>query len=148
MKHIVPLAFKFVAWSVALLSLFAIFDAPLLSILIMTAGTTAIAYIIGDLWILPRFGNFAAAIADVPLAFLLIWFASSALFGSAVYMAYASFFSALAIGAIEAFFHLLMEERVLDEARREQVYRWNEDGSWATEFAEEYENGQGKDGRT
>ncbi|BDG47413.1 MULTISPECIES: YndM family protein [Parageobacillus] len=148
MKHVVPLAFKFIAWSVVLLSIFTIFDAPLLPIFMMTAGTAAVAYIIGDLLILPRFGNLVAAIADVPLAFLLIWFASSALFEPAVYMAYASFFCALAIGAIEAFFHLFMEDRVLDVASKEQAYRWNGDGSWATEFAEEYENDQNKDDRT
>lgn len=148
MKHVVSLALKFVAWSVVLLSIFTIFDAPLLPIFVMTAGTAAVAYIIGDLLILPRFGNLAAAAADMPLAFLLIWLTSSALFGPTVYMAYASFFCALAIGAIEAFFHLLMEERVLDKAGEAQAYQWHGEGSWATEFAEEYENDQDKDGRT
>jgi hypothetical protein len=147
MKHIVPLAIKFIGWSVVLLSIFTIFNAPLLLILIITAGTAVVSYLIGDLFILPRFGNLAAAIADVPLAFLLIWLTSYALIEPTVNMAYASFYCALAIGAIEAFFHLFMENRVLDEARKEQAYRWYDEGRWATEFAEEYENNQDKDDR-
>ncbi|MGG3922565.1 DUF2512 family protein, partial [Geobacillus thermodenitrificans] len=54
-------------------------------------------------------------------------------------MAYAAFFSSLAIGAVEAFFHLYMENHVLEEARREEAYRWYDEGRWATEFAEEQE---------
>ncbi|TXK90739.1 DUF2512 family protein, partial [Parageobacillus sp. SY1] len=79
MKHIVPLAIKFIGWSVVLLSIFAIFNAPPLLVLFMAAGTAVVSYLIGDLFILPRFGNLAAAIADVPLAFLLIWLTSYAL---------------------------------------------------------------------
>jgi hypothetical protein len=148
MKHVVPLALKFIWWSVVLLSIFTIFNAPLLLIFIITAGTAVVSYIIGDLFILPRFGNLVAAIADLPLAFLLIWFTSYALIEPTVNMAYASFFCALAIAAIEALFHLFMENRVLDEARKEQAYRWYDEGRWATEFAEEYENNQDKDDRT
>ncbi|MFB5166408.1 YndM family protein [Parageobacillus toebii] len=146
MKHIVPLAIKFIGWSVVLLSIFAIFNAPPLLVLFMAAGTAVVSYLIGDLFILPRFGNLAAAIADVPLAFLLIWLTSYALIEPTVNMAYASFYCALAIGAIEAFFHLFMENRVLDEERKEQAYRWYDEGRWATEFAEEYD--QEKDDRT
>ncbi|MBB3869082.1 YndM family protein [Parageobacillus toebii NBRC 107807] len=146
MKHIVPLAIKFIGWSVVLLSIFTIFNAPPLLVLFMAAGTAVVSYLIGDLFILPRFGNLAAAIADVPLAFLLIWLTSYALIEPTVNMAYASFYCALAIGAIEAFFHLFMENRVLDEERKEQAYRWYDEGRWATEFAEEYD--QEKDDRT
>ncbi|PDM40632.1 MULTISPECIES: YndM family protein [unclassified Geobacillus] len=146
MKHIVPLAIKFIGWSVVLLSIFAIFNAPPLLVLFMAAGTAVVSYLIGDLFILPRFGNLAAAIADVPLAFLLIWLTSYALIEPTVNMVYASFYCALAIGAIEAFFHLFMENRVLDEERKEQAYRWYDEGRWATEFAKEYD--QEKDDRT
>lgn len=146
MKHIVPLAIKFIGWSVVLLSIFAIFNAPPLLVLFMAAGTAVVSYLIGDLFILPRFGNLAAAIADVPLAFLLIWLTSYALIESTVNMVYASFYCALAIGAIEAFFHLFMENHILEEARKEEKYRWYDEGRWATEFAKEYD--QEKDDRT
>jgi len=146
MKHIVPLAVKFVAWSIVLLSIFAIFNAPPLLVLFIAAGTALVAYIVGDLLILPRFGNFVAVIADLPLSFLLIWLTSYALIEPTINMAYASFFCALAIGAIEAFFHLFMENRILEEAGKEEKYRWYDEGRWATEFAEEYE--QEKDDRT
>jgi hypothetical protein len=146
MKHIVPFVVKFVGWSIVMLSIFAIFNAPPLLVWFMAAGTALASYIVGDLLILPRFGNFVAVIADLLLSFLMIWLASYALIEPTVNMAYASFFCTLAIGAIEAFFHLFMENHILEEARKEQAYRWYDEGRWATEFAEEYE--QEKDDRT
>jgi hypothetical protein len=137
MKHIVPFIVKLAAWSVVLFSMFTIFNAPLSLISLMTVITALVSYVIGDVFILPRVGNFTAAVLDVPLAFLLVWPVSFALIAPSVNMAYAAFFSALAIGAIEAFFHLYMENHVLDEARREEAYRWYDEGRWATEFAEE-----------
>ncbi|MFD2358678.1 YndM family protein [Saccharococcus thermophilus] len=146
MKHIVPYVVKFVGWSIVMLSIFAIFNAPPLLVWFMAAGTALASYIVGDLLILPRFGNFVAVIADLLLSFLLIWLTSYALIEPTMNMAYASFFCTLAIGAIEAFFHLFMENHILEEARKEEAYRWYDDGRWATEFAEEYE--QEKDDRT
>ncbi|AGT32098.1 hypothetical protein M493_09165 [Geobacillus genomosp. 3] len=139
MKHIVPFIVKLAAWSVVLFSMFTIFNAPLSLISLMTIITALVSYMIGDVFILPRVGNFTAAVLDVPLSFLLVWAVSFALIAPTVNMAYAAFFSALAIGAIETFFHLYMENHVLEEARREEAHRWYDEGRWATEFAEEEE---------
>ncbi|OQP07112.1 hypothetical protein B1690_04170 [Geobacillus sp. 46C-IIa] len=139
MRHIVPFIVKLAAWSVVLFSMFTIFNAPLSLISVMTIITVFVSYVIGDLLVLPRVGNFVAAALDVPLSFLLVWPVSFALFAPTVNMAYAAFFSSLAIGAVEAFFHLYMENHVLEEAGREEAYRWYDEGRWATEFAEEQE---------
>ncbi|MGG4406034.1 YndM family protein [Geobacillus stearothermophilus] len=139
MKHIVPFIVKLAAWSVVLFSMFTIFNVPLSLISLMTVITVLVSYVIGDVFILPRVGHFVAAALDVPLSFLLIWPSSFALIAPSVNVAYGAFFSALAIGAVEAFFHLYMESHVLEEARREEEHRWYDEGRWATEFAEEEE---------
>ncbi|NNV05926.1 YndM family protein [Geobacillus sp. C56-T2] len=145
MKHIVPFVVKLAAWSVVLFSIFTIFNAPLSLISVMTIITALVSYVVGDLFVLPRFGHFVAAAVDVPLSFLLIWPASVALIAPSVNMAYGAFFSALAIGAVEAFFHLYMENHVLEEAGREEAHRWYDEGRWAMELAEEEEFDQDRD---
>lgn len=148
MKHVVPLSLKFVLWSTVLFSIFTIFNPPLLLIFFIVLATTVVSYVLGDLFVLPRFGNFFAVIADLPLAFAAIWLCSYALIEPTINMAYASFFAALAIAAIEAFFHVFMEKRVLDETDEHKTPRWFGQGRWATEFAEEYEERKESDDRS
>jgi hypothetical protein len=148
MKHVIPLALKFILWSAVLLSIFAIFNVPFLLILFIALATTVVSYVLGDLFVLPRFGNFIAVIADLPLSFAIVWLFSYFLIEPTINMAYASFFSALAIAAIEAFFHVFMQNRVLDGTVEKEVPRWFDQGRWATEFAEEYEGKRESDDRS
>jgi hypothetical protein len=148
MKHVIPLALKFILWSAVLLSIFAIFNVPLRLIFLIALATTAISYALGDLFVLPRFGNFIAVIADLPLSFAIVWLFSYFLVEPTINMAYAAFFSTLAIAAIEAFFHLFMQNRVLDGTVEKEVPRWFDQGRWATEFAEEYEEKRESDDRS
>ncbi|MBB5325667.1 capsule polysaccharide modification protein KpsS [Anoxybacillus tepidamans] len=147
MKHVIPLALKLVLWSTVLFSIFTIFNAPLLLIFFIALATVTISYALGDLFVLPRAGNFVAVIADLPLAFATIWFFSYLLIEPTANMLYASFFATLALGAIEAFFHLFMENRVFTDKRMHQTRNWFDEGRWAVEFAEEYEEKRKRDDR-
>jgi hypothetical protein len=144
MRHVIPLLIKFALWGTVLFSIFTIFNAPLSFILMITLATTVISYVLGDLFVLPRVGIWTASIADLVLSFALIWFFSYLLIQPTVNMAYASFYAALALAAGEAFFHLFMENRVLD-ARMRPTRNWHDEGRWATEFAEEYEKGDDRE---
>jgi hypothetical protein len=147
MKHVIPVALKLVLWSTVLFSILTIFNAPLLLIFFIALATVTISYALGDLFVLPRVGNFIAVIADLPLAFATIWFFSYLLIEPTANMLYASFFATLALGAIEAFFHLFMENRVFTDKRIHQTRNWLDEGRWATEFAEEYEEKRKRDDR-
>lgn len=84
---------------------------------IITASVlvTGVSYIIGDLYILPRFGNVTATIADVGIAFIVLWFIGAYLFGQPDNLVTASFIAAVVIGIGEILFHRYMQHEVLDE---------------------------------
>lgn len=107
MKHVIPLALKLVLWSTVLFSIFTIFNAPLLLIFFIALATVTISYALGDLFVLPRAGNFVAVIADLPLAFATIWFLAICLSSRLRICCTLLFFATLALGAIEAFFSLI-----------------------------------------
>jgi hypothetical protein len=42
--------------------------------LVLGAILVVISYIIGDMWVLPKLGNFVASLIDLGIAVLVIWF--------------------------------------------------------------------------
>jgi hypothetical protein len=139
MKHIISFVIKFVLWSTVLLSFLTIFNTPISLIFFISLAATVISYVLGDLLILPRMGNFVATLADLVLSFGLIWFFCYWLIERTANMAYVAFFATLAIGAAEAFFHLFLENHLFTDRTMRQTRNWFDEGRWATEFAEEYE---------
>jgi len=98
---------------------------------------TIVAYLLGDLFILPTFGNIAATIADFVLAFIVIWLLGAALIDVPIPLVTASFISALVIAAGEWFFHRYMDNQVIGDKNRKN--RPLKEDNVATEFAEENE---------
>ena len=72
--------------------------------LVTSLVLTVLAYVIGDLWILPKFGNLVAVLADLGLGALVIWGMSEALpqFNVSVQGIWVT---AIVIGIVEAVFH-------------------------------------------
>ena len=85
------------------------------SILTCSVLLTGVSYIIGDLFILPKFGNTAATIADFGLAFIMLWLIGSYLFERPDGLGTASFIAAAVIGVGEFFFHRYMQREVLED---------------------------------
>lgn len=70
MKHLVALLIKYTAISAVLLVILGIFqDISIPRVLFISLIITGTAYAIGDLFILPRYGNTIATIADFGLSF-------------------------------------------------------------------------------
>ncbi|WP_197482175.1 YndM family protein [Oceanobacillus sp. Castelsardo] len=114
MRHIKALAIKFMTILIILYSLLAIFESATLGeFLLISALVTGIAYIIGDLFILPRFNNVVATIADFGLAFVGIWVLSSMFIYPTTPIGIVSGFAAFFIAISEALFHVYMKEKVL-----------------------------------
>lgn len=137
MDHVKALAIKFAITAIVLYSILGIFyTATMGEIFLITVLVTGVAYVIGDLFILPRFGNLTATIADFGLCFLAVWMLSSFFFGAGTSIFAASAFAALFIAIGEAIFHIYMQSSVLDTDSSNED-RTVIEGNFQTEFAEE-----------
>ncbi|MGG3520857.1 YndM family protein [Bacillus pseudomycoides] len=139
MKHIVALLIKYTAISAVLLMILSIFQGVSIPrALFISLVITGVAYLIGDLFILPKYGNTVATIVDFGLSFLGIWILTYFLTNVNVPrgITAASFWSALLVGVVEILFHIYMKRLVLHED--DQLRGASYHKRYATEFSEEY----------
>lgn len=139
MRHFKALGIKFIVISIVLLSLFGIFrGASFGEILLMSILVTGLAYVVGDLFTLPRAGNTVATIADFGLSFFAIWILSYMFMDNTSGLITASLVAAGAIALSEVLFHAYMQNKVLEgepQVENRPQFRPN----FQTEFAEEYD---------
>ncbi|MFC2947017.1 YndM family protein [Virgibacillus sediminis] len=139
MRHLLALLIKFVITATVLYSILTIFEAASLGeIFWMSILITGAAYLIGDLFILPRYGNTIASIADFGLSALAVWILSMMFVDQGFPVLTAALFIGFFIAISEALFHIYMQEKVLlseddREKERGEVHR----GQLQTEFSEE-----------
>jgi hypothetical protein len=122
MKHIKPLAIKFIS-SLVLLSVILglFFDMSFGNIFLITLVLGVVSYVIGDLFILPRTNNIIATLADLGLAFLVIRFMGDALaYGDNGDMFTMSLIAAIGVALFEYAFHKYVANRVLNENQSKQ----------------------------
>lgn len=145
MKHFWALLIKFAVIGTVLFSFLSIFNtASLPVILFISVVTTAISYFVGDLYILPKFGNFIATVADFGLSFVLIWILSALMINSTGSMLATTFFIALTIAGVEALFHLYVNTHVNSNSAESVIPGVYKGDAMMTEFAEEFDNKQAK----
>ncbi|MBP3971445.1 YndM family protein [Bacillus sp. WL1] len=141
MKHIVALLIKYTAITAVLLIILGIFqDISISRVLLIALFLTGAAYLIGDLFILPKYGNMIATIADFGLSFFGIWFLTYLLtdLDAARNIGFSSFVAALVIGGIEVFFHIYMKKVVLHEEGRSREHNPIHHDKYAMEMSDEY----------
>ncbi|MBC6972797.1 YndM family protein [Bacillus sp. Xin] len=143
MKHIVALLIKYTAISAVLLMILGISqDISLPRILLISLIITGSAYLIGDLFVLPKYGNMVATIADFGLSFLGIWLLTYLLTDNDYTgnIGAPSFWAALLISVIEVFFHIYIKKVVLhgDNDSRESTNIHHD--RYAMEISHEYLN--------
>jgi hypothetical protein len=139
MKHIMALMIKFAFIGTVLFSILGIFyNASIVEIFAIVILTIAVSYLVGDLFILPRLGSIAAGIGDFALVFGGVWLLSYFFIETTFNMIVASFFAAFAITAIEIFFHIYIQNRVLKNRKDTQLLLNVPKSRFATEFSEEY----------
>ncbi|CUB13111.1 hypothetical protein BN2127_JRS1_04787 [Bacillus cereus] len=141
MKHIVALLIKYTAITAVLLIILGIFqDISIPRVLLISLFLTGAAYLIGDLFVLPKYGNMIATMADFGLSFFGIWFLASLFtdLDATRNIGLSSFIAALIIGGIEVFFHIYMQKLVLrndDELREHNRIHHDK---YAMEMSDEY----------
>ncbi|WP_430786343.1 YndM family protein [Virgibacillus flavescens] len=137
MKHLKALGIKFIFTAIVVYSIFGIFyDASLWRLLWMSILATGILYIIGDLFILPKFGNLIASIADFGLAFLSFWILGNLLIDLSISVTTAALFASVFMAVTEALFHMYMTEQVFESAPKGEATPYSAEGL-RTEFADE-----------
>ncbi|PEA29325.1 hypothetical protein COL81_22720 [Bacillus toyonensis] len=143
MKHIVALLIKYTAITAILLIILGIFqDISIPRILLISLLLTGAAYLIGDLFILPKYGNMIATIADFGLTFFGIWLLTSLFtdLDSTRNIGFSSFIAALIIGGIEVFFHIYMQKLVLHKDNELREHNPIHHDKYAMEMSDEYIN--------
>ncbi|MFY4675147.1 YndM family protein [Bacillus anthracis] len=141
MKHIVALLIKYTAITAVLLIILGIFqDISIPRVLLISLFLTGAAYLIGDLFVLPKYGNMVATIADFGLSFFGIWFLTYLLtdLDSTRNIGFSSFIAALIIGGIEVFFHIYMKKVVLHEEDKSREHSKIHHDNYAMEMSDEY----------
>ncbi|PFF54771.1 hypothetical protein CN350_23640 [Bacillus cereus] len=141
MKHIVALLIKYTAITAVLLIMLSIFQGiSIPRVLLISLFLTGAAYLIGDLFILPKYGNMIATMADFGLSFFGTWLLTSLFtnLDATRNIGLSSFITALIIGGTEVFFHIYMKRLVLrndDELKnRNHIHH----DKYAMEISDEY----------
>lgn len=110
MRFLSALVIKFVMVTAVLWIVLGMFGVSFSDILLTSVLLTVIS-LVGDIFVLPRIGNIAATIADVGLAFVLIWLVGSFIYEQPVRVGMAAFISAIIIAVGEFVFHKYMKNR-------------------------------------
>lgn len=141
MKHIVALLIKYTAITAVLLIVLGIFqDISIPRVLLISLFLTGVAYLIGDLFILPKYGNMIATMADFGLSFFGIWLLTSLFtnLDATRNIGLSSFLAALIIGGIEVFFHIYMKRLVLRNDDKLRNHNHIHHDNYAMEMSDEY----------
>ncbi|QCR31246.1 YndM family protein [Lysinibacillus sp. SGAir0095] len=111
---------------------------------ILLIGTLlSIVSFVGDVFILPKIGNFIASVSDLFLAFFVIWGLGTWVYGENTSMFAAAFVSALFIGLGEMFYHRYFKEHVIEtiqEPEKNQGYTYTPRIA-QTEFSQDFDEG-------
>ncbi len=115
MKHLTALLVKLgMVFIVLYVILGLFFGISLSNIFILSLFLTVIAYVLGDLGVLPRWGNLIATVSDFGLALLGIWLVSSYILGISIPVVTGVLTSAVLIAVGEWFFHKYLEGKVIE----------------------------------
>ncbi|MBY7142645.1 YndM family protein [Virgibacillus sp. NKC19-3] len=138
MKHVTALGIKFLITATVIYSLLSIFDVASISeMFLVSLFITGGMYIIGDLILLPRFGNAIASMADFGLATIVVWLLSLVFIGPDFPVFTVSLFAGFFIAACEAVFHIYMQEKVLPSTTTEPAAFNASPAQMQVEFSEE-----------
>ncbi|WP_053075001.1 YndM family protein [Ornithinibacillus californiensis] len=129
------LGIKLIVHMITVLSIFGIFfDASLTNLVIIGILATGISYLIGDRFLLRRFGNVKASIADFFLTFFTLAILGYLFIETDMPLIMTSLFAAFFITLTEPFIHAYILENEAKSKRKRLLRR---SGRLQTEFAEE-----------
>jgi len=140
MEHLRSLVIKFVMTTAMLAVVFGfLYGVSFGDILTISFILTIVSYLIGDMLILPRFGNTAATITDFGIAYVGAWMIGAQIIDEPIRMGIASFLSAGLIAIGEAFFHQYVVNNVINDkdSTHDRITNSQARPSYQSEMAEE-----------
>lgn len=136
MNHLKAITVKFLPWLILNYIILGIgFDFSFLTIFWITLVLGIVAYVVGDLLILPRTNNTIATIADFLLAYVLLYFLLDAAAEEPINLFMAALIPAVAGGIFEWFYHKYVETQIDDYDPGDRRRRYD----YQTEFSEEFD---------
>ncbi|MEI3613227.1 YndM family protein [Pseudogracilibacillus sp. SO30301A] len=138
MDYVKALVIKFVmCLAVLWLVLGVFYNVSFGHILTLSIILTPVSFILGDLFILRRFENWGATIADFLMVFAIVWFYGAYFINVTFPVITAAALSALIISVGEIFFHRYVDNHILhvEDDTRDRGRRG--DRNLQTEFGEE-----------
>ncbi|GIO24073.1 YndM family protein [Oceanobacillus sp. J11TS1] len=143
MRYILAFLLKLVATVVILwITLGMIFNISFSNLFITSLILTVVAFA-GDMLILPRIGNIAAAVGDFALAYIGIWVIGSFLYDSMLSLDAAALIAAFLITIGELFYHRYLRNFVFDNVDKDQNHLHSD--NLQTEASEEFYDRKDKD---
>lgn len=144
MKHVKALLIKFIASFVLLYIILGVmYTMTFGEVFLLSLVLGIVAYLIGDLFILPRTNNLVATVADFILAWPIIyWFVDGMTAADNPFTA--SLIAALGVGVFEVFFHRYLANQVLPDQEPNDGNR-TRNLRYQTEYAEEISEDRRKD---
>ncbi|GGJ96183.1 hypothetical protein GCM10007063_18320 [Lentibacillus kapialis] len=140
MVYLKTLGIKAIAIGITVFSLFGIFyNADVMNLFWISIFATGFSFLIGDLFVLRRFGNITASIVDFPLMFLTLWILGSLLIEAGLPIVTTAVMAAFFITCCEPFIHTYMTES-LEEEEFEEKEKSPSSARLQTEFAEEFDS--------
>jgi hypothetical protein len=134
MNHVKAIIVKFLMVTVMLLLVLGLFyGVDIGEILTISTIVTLVAYAIGDLFILPRFGNVVATIADFVLAYVVIRMLGAGIIDENIPLTTATLWSSVLIAVGEWFYHKYVIRVIRHDERKDDYLA----ADIQTEFAEE-----------
>ncbi|WP_017797553.1 YndM family protein [Oceanobacillus kimchii] len=143
MKYVSAFLLKFILLFVTLWIILGLFFNVSLSDIITTSIILAVIAFAGDMFILPKIGNVAAAVSDFALAYIGIWIIGTFLFEGTAPIMTAAFISAFFISITELLYHRYLRNFVFDNVDKSNNYRTST--SFQTEVSKEFHNKKDKE---
>lgn len=135
MRHLYAIGIKLLLVGTVVLSIFGIFsNTSIPSLLLLSLAIATGSYIIGDLFILPQFGNIMATIVDFGLYFLAVLSFVGLSLGIQAGLVLATLATTYFLTLAEPLFHVYMIERVFEIDQEEIIVRLED---FQTEAGEE-----------
>ncbi|CAH0344116.1 YndM family protein [Bacillus sp. CECT 9360] len=134
MRHLRTIMVKFVSTLVLLYIVLSLaFGMSFTSVVLIAVTLNVVAYIIGDLVILPRTNNYIATLADFSISLIIIWSLVSGMttVGNPIYI---TFIAATLIAMFEYLYHRYVARNTFPRRFRP---RWLQGVQYQTETAEE-----------
>ncbi|SET37172.1 Protein of unknown function [Salinibacillus kushneri] len=121
MNHVMALLIKGIS-SFILLSVIMgwIYGISFGDIFLITVVLGIVSYILGDMFILPRTNNTMATMADLGLAFVVVWWMAANL-TTVNNLFFPSLIAAIGVGIFEYFFHKYVDRTIVHDQERDEI---------------------------